>query len=284
MIGLRSTRLLAVVVALVVAASTLAAIVLSAPANSARVKPAKRANDTSAYAPVRFQARNAARVPAAQQALPTVLRGLDASAFVSADLGAAPTSDDWQGRWFYATVRAPSVSNAGALFNTWQAELAQGALAEVMDVNEPDLANVIVGSTIQAQLPDGTTAVVGGGAGDIAAGQQFRFPADDAHAVGQARKIVKQFGLRPGSVRVLHADGAALAVTATVASRHQLAGIVGRLKDALLGSPARYVGLYLELRDSSGAPLVKVAVALRTGVGTFWTRPGFTEDVGIAHG
>ena len=125
--------------------------------------PSERTNNPVVYG--RIQTPGAPAIPnvtSSSDAVTQISAGLDANAFVSLTLGSAPRADTWQGTWFYATVRGASRRPSDYLASVWQADLAQGAIAEVLDSGQNNLANVIVGSTISVQLPDGSSFVAGG--------------------------------------------------------------------------------------------------------------------------
>src|SRR5690242_10946422 len=108
------------------------------------------------------------RIPQASSeddAVQQTMAGLDKSYFVSVGLGASPSTVDKVGRWFYAVVQDPAGSKAPLPRGVWEADLAQGAIADRLAGGEPDLADVIVGSSIQSRDP----SYEGGGAGDIVA-------------------------------------------------------------------------------------------------------------------
>jgi hypothetical protein len=233
------------------------------------------------YAPASFSA--VASAPPAHQALEQILSGVDPDTFVSAGIGSAPSPDDWQGNWFYATVKADAIKDAADLPALWEADLVQGALAEDLDEDQPNLANVIVGSSFSVQLPDGSIKPADGGAGDVAAGQSFSNAPDD-QIIAAAKSTLASYGLQPHEVRVLHPLGPALYVVATVADLKKIQGQLELLRHDLIGKPALYEGLYLELRDSAGESLARYAIALRSGTGRLWIRPGLDVDLGTAHG
>jgi hypothetical protein len=94
---------------------------------------------------------------------------------------------------------------------------------------------------------------------------------------------VAAFGLEFGSATFTQYRDDAVAVVATVpqgSSFHELEA----LRIAITGSPVRYEGVYLELRNSGGQPLAITAAAFRTGDGRLWVDPSVAGKFGESHG
>jgi hypothetical protein len=211
-----------------------------------------------------------------------VLTRLDPGVIVSARLGQAPSAQDWQGRWLYATLNVPKVADGLEIEPEWEADLAQGAVAEAV-ASGADLADAVVGSTFDARLPDGTTVPgIGGGAGEIATHQVFS-DATDAEITASLEATLRGYGLMPIQITVLRPLGPAPRVVAS-GDPAALAGSAERLRRALTGDPVQYEGLYLELRDRSGAAYLRMSASYRTSAGRLWVRPGLGVDLGTAHG
>lgn len=277
----RRMRLLAAVIAAVVALAAVPLASWAAGLYSASSPAPVRTNQPVAYAPIGAPMSGELSGIAPADALARVVARMDSNMFATVSIGKPPTADDWQGNWLYATINVDSLTNAAYLPELWEADLLQGALAESMNAGQRDLANVVVGSTFTARLPDGSEATLGGGAGDVAAYQEFAAPTDD-NAVAQAQTVLSKFGLATIDVRVLHPLDSALYVVAQVKDVNTLANQLNVLQNDLLGSPLEFEGLYLEIRDSSGQPIVRSASAFRSGAGHIWAKPDLGVDLGVS--
>lgn len=220
----------------------------------------------------------------AAEAIEATLSGLDREDFLDVHLGEAPSSDARQGSWFYAIIAAQGESTIPVSRGLWEADLAQGATADRLAGGEPNLANVIVGSTILSGSAD-QTEVVGGGVGDVEASQAFASRAQsDAEIIEDVNRALAKYNLTPTEVQVLHPLDPAVAVRATVADADNLGGDFDSIRAWVLGDPVRYEGLYLEIDSPNGGPLVVNSVAFRSGAGRLWIAPGYDDVVGANHG
>lgn len=73
-------------------------------------------------------------------------------------------------------------------------------------------------------------------------------------------------------------------MVATMTDPDLIDGKLAEIQDAILGSAYRCEGIYLEIRDSNGEPLVRTDTAFRAGTGSVWFAPGMDEQFGIPHG
>lgn len=248
--------------------------------------PRLRKDTTVAYASVTgdLQAHSSTkmRIPGVMQ---RVLHGLDTTVFTRVKIGPAPSAHDWQGMWFYADVKVPSATNGQQVPAEWQAELAQGALADLLNTSrQSNTANVIVGSTITGILPNGTSMQVAGGAGDVTSGQVFTAPSDTSAIQIRTTSVLTSFGLDLISIKTWRPLGTAISVVASVPDLRLLSGKLNKLTSAIEGSPAQYDGVYLEIRNRRGVPIVRTATALRIGAGSLWIKPGLGVRFGTMHG
>lgn len=199
-------------------------------------------------------------------------------------LGVPEAGSDRTGTWMYATVRAPATAGQ-AVPGMWEAELAQGALGELLPGKDAsDIGGTIVGSTIMLDTGSGTAEQIGGGTGDVAPGQNFRAQAThqtDAQITGSIDATLARFGLTSLGIRVLRPLGPAPSVVAQVADPATLAGRWAELLQAL--NNGDYEGLYLELLSRSGSVLVRSYSALRMGANGVWFAPGMDDLLGITH-
>jgi hypothetical protein len=239
-----------------------------------RVQPA-------AYAPIGAREKPLVGATATAQAITQITAGLDRGTLTGADLATARAG--YPGRWLFTEITCASTQNGAIIPAEWQADLAQGAIAE-RTATTGDLRDAVSGAQMRVTLANGSTITVLGGAGDVATGQHFATPPNDPAAILYARKTLAAFKLRPVSMRVFHPLGDALSVVATVNDLRTVAGRFDAIQDALLGARARYEGLYLELRTVTGTVVARSSVSLRTGAGRLWVRPGLPVDLGTAHG
>jgi hypothetical protein len=185
-------------------------------------------------------------------------------------------------------VKSKASYGGAAVSAQWEADLAQGAVADRIAVDgATDLADVIAGSSVTLELPDGTTEDLGGGAGDIRPGQLFAdqdMNLGDADISQRVRGILDKFGLAAVEIRVLRPLGPAVYVVASADKASDLDGSYDAIRAAILDDPVRYEGLYLEVDLPDGTPIVRGAQALRSGAGTLWIAPGLDDAVGANHG
>lgn len=228
---------------------------------------------------------NIPQAPDPQTAIDETLDGLDREVFLDAHIGAAPSPDDRQGMWFYATVKGVTDADGGYLPSVWQADLAQGAIADRLAQDETNLANVVVGSTMQFSGADGTTEAGLGGAGDIRAGQSFAADPSESDASIEASisKTLDSYGLSLAKIEVFHPLDTAVSVVATAPNLGVIDGKFDEIRAALLADPVRYEGIYFEI-DVDGQPIVRASSSFRNGAGRLWLPPKYDNIVGAAHG
>lgn len=228
----------------------------------------------------------------------SVLSRLDKSAIVTASLGVPPAN--WsvpadakptemsrnntnEGQWFHASIAAASKSPPDVKYAIWQAYLAQGAVAEgIADAMAAKrLSDVVVGSTFDLTLPDGTVVPnVDGGTGWVdAAGAYYSASNEDLEQ--RVRELATKYGLTIEQIRIFSPLKAAVAITATVADKAKAAGNVGAfIYD--MDNPTPIEGIYLEIRVNNETVCVQMGDQ-RVGVGSSWVKPGF-EYLDTPHG
>ena len=87
------------------------------------------------------------------------------------------------------------------------------------------------------------------------------------------------------ALHVLHPLGPALYVVAQMRSTGMPPGeTAGAIAQALLGSPTKYEGYYLEIDTAAGQPAIRTAVDFRSGAGHLWFDPAYESATGIQHG
>ena len=214
-------------------------------------------------------------------AVAATLAGLDSDAFKEAHVGAAPPSQQRKGNWFYATINGGS---SPVPVNLWEAHLAQGAVADRLAGDASNLADVIVGSSVTAT--SGATADgFDMGAGDIAPGQAFgSADQSDQEIIAEVTRNLVAMGLEPQEVRVLRPLDPAIFVRASVTDPEHFPAGFDALRNAVVGDPVRYEGVYLEVDSAQTGPLVINSVAYRSGAGRLWIAPGYDAIVGANHG
>jgi hypothetical protein len=250
------------------------------PKHDASVRATRYVSDTTTYEPQDVDSAVAA-----------TLDGLDRDLFAELRVGNPGCTDSCDGSWVFASVRLAPGEVAGvggaALPSLWQADLAQGAIAERIAGDAVDLRDVISGSDVTLRFDDGTTEDLGGGAGDIQPGQLFAAQAtgeSDSSIVADVQTALREYGLAPTTVRVLHPLGPAVYAQARVDDVSTIRGDWSAIQSAILGDPFRYEGLYLEIDGSDGHALARGATSYRSGSGMVWFEPGMDSVLGIAHG
>ena len=175
--------------------------------------------------------------------------------------------------------------NGGDLASVWQADLAQGAIAEHLVGTQSNLADVVGAPTLTFTGKNGTNSIPVGGAGDISPSQAFGTAGiTDQEATKQIEVSLGEFGLTAVQVRIWHPLDRAAYVVASVPNAKALNGQFDALRQRLLGDPIAFEGLYLEVDLADGTPLVRASTAYRSGAGRLWIAPGMDDVVGAMHG
>jgi hypothetical protein len=217
-----------------------------------------------------------------QAALDSTLKGLDSGVFLSVRLGDPPSKSDRPGLWLYATVQGSSLKVGGDVAAAWEADLAQGAVADRLAQGYSDLSSVVSGSSIDFESSDGTVTPVTGGAGDVVTSQSFVGGSDES-IISSVDSVLLKYSLTPTEVRVLHPLQPAVSVVATVKDPAQINGQFEEIWNAIEGSPMQYEGLYLEIDSADGSPIVCSSADYRNGSGRLWIDPKFDSDIGEGH-
>ncbi len=232
---------------------------------------------------------DAVAIPALPPAasLKAAVARLDGHHIVTASIAQPPSfaEDVGDGAWVQATVEIPALRDGLDIEPLWEADLAEGVVAE-QSATSSNLRDAVAGSTFIAVLPDGKSlGRIGGGMGDVARGQVFDHQPDAVIRASIERQLARH-GLKPLSIEILHPLDAAVAVVARAddGSDDQLAEQFTELADDLFGSPPRYEGWYLELDTANGDPIARVSASFRTGSGRTWINPRFEGLVKIVHG
>jgi len=247
-------------------------------------QPSLRTNDPTAYSPLVNAAEYDSNI-SADQAVADSLAGLDAEVLPEFALAEPPMGSSASGGWIYATIAGHDASSEA--IGIWQADLAQGAVAERLAHGVTNLANVVSGATLQYRDEKGNESAVVGGAGDVTAGQVFAGQtsgASDEALTSSVTSALNAYGLEPDLIRILHPLGPAVEVIATVPDVSALKQNYDAIFSALGGKPKSFEGVYLEIRLPGGRCVVHGSVAYRTGAGRLWVDPAFDAMVGATHG
>jgi hypothetical protein len=215
-------------------------------------------------------------------AIRDTLAGLDTNWFLDVrlqqQLGADGSADTSVAPGMLVDIKAPSEDSGAGIPALWEAEVAEGAIAERIAGDSPDFQDVVGNLDTTLTFPDGATDDVGGGAGYVTAGELF-----GAQASGESDSKIEQdvdatlasYDLQPDQVRVLHPLGPAVWVVATTNDPSQFPGRFDEIQNAIMGiaPDIEYEGLYLEIDNAQGEPLMRVGNAIRNGGGVSWTSP-----------
>ena len=208
---------------------------------------------------------------------------------VKAQIAASPPGSQYpSGPWFYATVAVAGSGKGQGIEEAWEADIVQGATAELMNRTTANLADVLVGGTVRLQLPDGRLTDPGSGMGQEAAFQQFgQADATDAEIISRVDTIVRTDGLRPTSVAVFRPDGPAVAVVVDMPASGMPRGVTMNSLEHDLNGPnidENYSGMYVQLDTANGTPIGESANADRVGANRSWYEPRYYSVMGILHG
>ncbi len=225
-----------------------------------------------AYAPIQIAPTSS--VPAVL-ALGDAMRRLGGSAVVSARIGTPPAGSERVGQpWLYATVAVTDMADGGDVEPMWEADLLEGAVVERSGTST-DVHAEFGGATFDALLPNGTTlADNSGGLGNIVRGQVF---GGSRNAQVALRASVLSAGLVPTDVRLLNGIGQAPAIIATAINPRAAMRRFNATVKSVFGSPPRFEGYYIELRDLRGNPFVRASASFRTGAGRVWVDPSMAD-------
>lgn len=183
-------------------------------------------------------------------------------------------------RQLHLDVSAGNFDKGGAIRAFWEGSLLQGAIAEDLATGS-DTSTGVSSGVFAVHLQDGTVKELAAGAGKVVAGQVFARldGAGQQRVSGEIVAVAASFGLRVASTKFVSYRDDAVAIVAEVRPGGSLRDFES-LRVALTGSPARYEGVYLEVRDSSGTPIAISATAFRSGAGVLWVDPALSGRIG----
>lgn len=239
----------------------------------------------ASYAPVRSQWGDTP-VDTPDEAVAEALKGLDSDIFLDLHLGTPPDDRNIPNSWLYATVKVSSMDDSATQLPRWEASLAEGVIAEKLATSRV-VSDAILGSSITAVMPDGSTADLGGGIGYVLVGQKFDDSADSV-VIDDIQAKLTAAGVSAEQVRVLHPQDNAVYIVGVVQDIRSVPqgfmGIVNEVFGDLNVTDAKYEGYYLQLDDSDGNPIAIGTAAFRIGAGSSWINPVYEGVAGVVHG
>ncbi len=173
--------------------------------------------------------------------------------------------------------------NDDRVADVWLADLAVGAVAERSHSGHAVANDIIATATAVGPSTGGDSHTTDLGVGAVRLGQLFGSPADSLLSA-QVANVAKRHGLTVGDLQVLHPLESALRVTFVVPDGAKIDWTIDQLRTELVGEWPDVEGVFLELDDSHGEPLLQSAVAYRTGEGGLWFAPGQDARFGAVHG
>jgi hypothetical protein len=173
--------------------------------------------------------------------------------------------------------------NDGRVPDMWLADLAVGAVAELVHSDETVAKDLISSAIASGPGKGGDPVTTDLGVGAVRLGQLFGSPTDSALSARVA-DIAKHHGLEVADLLILHPFESALSVKLVVPTGAPIDWTIEELRSALVGPSPDVEGVLIELDDSDGQQLLPSAVAYRTGEGGLWFAPGQDERFGAVHG
>jgi hypothetical protein len=178
---------------------------------------------------------------------------------------AAPGALD--GPWVHLRIRGQA-DDQSAILGSWQANLLVGDLREEM--HAADSAHPLFGEAIKLIASDGhTVRTIDTNIGDIAYGQDFS-TSSPAQIESAIKAGCQSIGVSVQAFTVFQGLDPAPAVVVRTADPDSYLQNVGANERAIFGDPTAYEGVYLEVQDSSGKPVMISSSSFRTGIGQTW--------------
>jgi hypothetical protein len=173
--------------------------------------------------------------------------------------------------------------NDDSVPDVWLADLAVGAVAE-RSHSDQAVANDLVSSAIAVGPGKGGNQVISYlGIGAVRLGQVFGPPGDSA-LTAHVADVAERHGLTVADLQILHPLESALSVTFVVPDDAKIDWTIDALRTDLVGDSPDVEGVYIELDDARGQPLLQSGAAYRTGEGGLWFAPGQDARFGAVHG
>jgi len=210
----------------------------------------------------------------ARLAAPAMLQGevssTPAGYRATEDPNAVPPPGALDGPWAHLRVLVPD-AGVGSMLPLWQADLLVGDLREEMHI--ANASSPLFGEAITLVTPSGSVAnTINTNIGDIAYGQQFS-DASDAAIRSSVERGAAAAGVSLKSITVLNGLNPAPRVVVAAANPAQYVSNADMEEHTIFHDPRTYEGVYLEVDDSSGDPVLISWSSFRTGIGQTWIRP-----------
>ena len=167
--------------------------------------------------------------------------------------------------------------------DVWLADLAVGAVAERSHSDQAVANDVIASATAVGPGKGGDSVTTYLGVGTVRLGQVFGSPSDST-LTAHVAEVAKNHGLAVADLQILHPLESALRVTFVVPDGARIDWTLDQLRTELVGESPDVEGVFVELDDSQGQPLLQSGVAYRTGEGGLWFGQGQDARFGAVHG
>jgi hypothetical protein len=167
--------------------------------------------------------------------------------------------------------------------DVWLADLAVGAVAERSHTDQAVASDVVSSATAVGPGKGGDTVTTNLGIGAVRLGQVFGSPSDSA-LTAHVADVAKRHGLTVADLQILHPLESALSVTFVVPDGAKIDWTIDALRTDLVGESPDVEGVYIELDDAHGQPVLQSGAAYRTGEGGLWFAPGQDARFGAVHG
>jgi hypothetical protein len=167
--------------------------------------------------------------------------------------------------------------------DVWLADLAVGAVAERSHSDQAVANDLVSSATAVGPGKGGDTVTTYLGVGAVRLGQVFGSPSDSA-LTAHVADVAKAHGLTVADLQILHPLESALSVTFVVPDGATIDWTIDQLRTDLVGDTPDVEGVFIELDDPHGQPLLQSGAAYRTGEGGLWFAPGQDARFGAVHG
>lgn len=155
----------------------------------------------------------------------------------------------------------------------WLSQVIAGAVGELIRTEETTMSAVITSATATGPgTPQGRFQADLGIAA-VPVGQRFDSPSDAALRKYVA-EVADRFDLRVVSLTILHPLESAVQVTFAVTGDAKPRWSIAELQRAVTATPPVVEGALIALDAPDGEPLLRTAVAYRTGGAGLWFAPG----------
>jgi len=167
--------------------------------------------------------------------------------------------------------------------DVWLADLAVGAVAERSHSDQAVANDLVSSATAVGPGQGGDTVTTYLGVGAVRLGQVFGAPSDSA-LTAHVADVAERHGLTVADLQILHPLESALRVKFVVPDGATIDWTIDELRTDLVGASPDVEGVFIQLDDPHGQPLLQSGVAYRTGEGGLWFAPGQDARFGAVHG